>query len=155
MKKAFACLLLFFAFLPAFSQTFTLTSPSFKKGDYFRTSGIYFGLGNATLLPESDPLLDSVAAFLQKHPKVEIGINSYVDSRGDAEANQRLTVQRAQSVMNYLISKGISSGRLAAAGHGESDPVYSDKELSSQPKCEPGKEKKKTNRRIEFKITAL
>ena len=82
------------------------------------------------------------------YPDIKIEIGSHTDSRGSDAYNQRLSQQRAQSVVNYLVGKGIPRKRLAAKGYGESQPIApnENKDGSDNP------EGRQMNRRTEFRI---
>jgi len=122
------------------------------------------------LLPESITALDSLASLLVLNPTIVIELMSHSDCRGDDEVNSILSQKRAQSVVTYLISKGIQSGRLVAKGYGETAPKTVTKAIAKQyPFLKPGveltctyieslKDEKKMeichqiNRRTEFKV---
>jgi len=82
-----------------------------------------FRLGSATLLPSSYPVLDDIVASMQKYPEVKIEVRGYTDVTGSMERNKTLSQERAQSVVDYLISKGIGTDRLRAYGMGNSEPI--------------------------------
>jgi outer membrane protein OmpA-like peptidoglycan-associated protein len=103
--------------------------------------GVKFATSSADLLPESLPILDAAAANLAK-AACKIEIQGHTDIRGTVESNLALSQARADSVRNYLITKGIAQERLTAVGYG-----------SSQPKAAGNDEAAwSINRRIEFKI---
>ncbi len=64
--------------------------------------------------------LDKLVNHLKSHPKLEIELSSYTDSRGRRDYNQKLSERRSQSVKKYLIRKGIAKKRIKAVGYGES-----------------------------------
>jgi outer membrane protein OmpA-like peptidoglycan-associated protein len=103
--------------------------------------GVKFATSAADLLPESLPILDAAAANLSK-ATCKVEIQGHTDIRGTVASNNALSQARADSVRNYLISKGIAADRLTAVGYG-----------SSQPKV-PGDDEAawSQNRRIEFKV---
>ncbi len=80
---------------------------------------IYYKLDKWDLLPESYQELNKVVEFMQKNPDFKIEIGSHTDSRGDDAYNLELSNKRAQSVVNYLASKGIDRNRMTAKGYGE------------------------------------
>ncbi|MFM7587678.1 MAG: OmpA family protein, partial [Bacteroidota bacterium] len=84
-----------------------------------RLSDIMYDYDKATLRPESLMAMDSLINLLNKSPNISIAIHSHTDSRGSDAYNQALSQRRAQSVVDYLISKGIATQRLTAQGHGE------------------------------------
>jgi len=81
---------------------------------------INWNTGSATLTPEAKSIIDSrLLPLLAQNQGVKLEIASHTDSRGGASNNQALSERRAQSVANYLISKGINSSLLVANGFGE------------------------------------
>ncbi len=82
-------------------------------------SNIYYDLDKATLRPESFPALDSLLSIFNQNPDITVEIGSHTDSRGSDTYNLKLSQARAQSVVDYLISKGIAADRLIAKGYGE------------------------------------
>lgn len=81
---------------------------------------IYYPLGSARLTAEARKVIDNkLFALLKAKPGIRIELNSHTDSRGSASSNQDLSQRRAQSVVDYLVSKGIAKKRLVANGYGE------------------------------------
>lgn len=106
-------------------------------------SNIYYETAKAELKPESKASLDKeLVKLLQDNPQLIIEIGSHTDDVGSNEYNQKLSQQRAESVVNYLIGKGIPKERMLARGYGESKPIA--------PNTTP--EGRQKNRRTEFKI---
>ena len=85
--------------------------------------GVNFDYDKATLQAEGRPTLDEAAEILKANPDASVEIRGYTDSRGSDSYNMRLSERRAQTVKNYLISRGVSASRLTTRGYGESDPV--------------------------------
>jgi outer membrane protein OmpA-like peptidoglycan-associated protein len=114
-------------------------------GQVVRLNNIFFDFAKATLKEESFPELDRTVEFLKNNPKLEIEIAGHTDNISTDEYNQKLSQARAESVANYIISKGIESNRVTAVGYGESRPVAfnNDEEGRAQ------------NRRVEFKVLKL
>ncbi|MGX8689310.1 MAG: OmpA family protein [Bacteroidaceae bacterium] len=83
---------------------------------------IFFDFDRATLRPESAESLDELVQLLKDNSGVTIEIGAHCDYKGDDTYNQRLSQQRAESVVNYLITHGIDRKRLTARGYGESVP---------------------------------
>lgn len=81
---------------------------------------IYYDYDKTTLRPESMVVLDSLFGFFLQNPDLTIEIGSHTDSRGSDAYNARLSQGRAQSVVDYLIAKGLPPNRLLAKGYGES-----------------------------------
>ena len=106
--------------------------------DYAKT--ILFDTGKATIKPASGDVLNNIADILDDYPNVRFRIEGHTDSTGGAELNQRLSAERAQSVMNYLIEKGIPSERMSSQGFGEDRPIADNNT----------REGRRTNRRVEI-----
>jgi len=85
--------------------------------------GVNFNTNSAKIKPESAPILDTAVKVLNENPSVHVRVEGHTDSRGTAEYNKALSDRRAASVVDYLVSKGISADRLAGVGYGESAPV--------------------------------
>ncbi|MFM2049094.1 MAG: hypothetical protein RI955_1642 [Bacteroidota bacterium] len=113
-----------------------------------KIQGIFYDFDKATLRPESAPALDTLLGFLHENPTIKIQINSHTDNKGSDEYNMKLSQARAQSVVDFLTSHGISSERLAAKGYGETDPLVP----NSNPNGSDNPENRQLNRRTEFMI---
>ncbi len=83
---------------------------------------IFFDFDRATLRPESAESLDELVQLLKDNSGVTIEIGAHCDYKGDDQYNRRLSQQRAESVVSYLINHGIDQKRLTARGYGESTP---------------------------------
>lgn len=118
-----------------------------KKGEKFKLENIFYDLNKSTLRPESMDALDKLAIFIQKNEVPRIELSSHTDSRGSASYNKRLSQARAQSCVDYLLTKGIKKSQIIAKGYGESQLVN---------KCKDGvkcsEEEHQENRRTEVKI---
>lgn len=93
---------------------------------------IFYDFGKWDLRPESMVSLDRLVETLGDNPRVTIELMSHTDSRDTEEYNLDLSQKRAQSVVQYLIQKGIEPERLSARGYGESSPKVVDEETSAQ-----------------------
>lgn len=93
---------------------------------------IFYDFNKWDLRPESMVSLDKLIETLNDNPNVTIELMSHTDSRDTEEFNFDLSQKRAQSVIQYLIDKGIESGRLSARGYGESSPKVVDSDITSQ-----------------------
>ncbi len=130
---------------------------------------IFYDFAKWDLRPESMVSLDNLVETLNDNPNVTIELMSHTDSRGTPADNLELSQKRAQSVVDYLISKGIAPDRLQARGYGESQPkVVDEKILESYDFLEPGdvltesyinqlpveqqEQAHQINRRTEFKV---
>ena len=94
---------------------------------------IYYELDKWDLRPESFKALDSMYNVLALSPQLKVEIGSHTDSRGTTESNEKLAKHRADTVVSYMISRGIDPARLIAKGYGESTPktVTADFKLKS------------------------
>jgi len=111
-------------------------------GTTFVLNNVFFDVDKATLRPESMTELDRLLDILQKNPTIRIRISGHTDSDGSDEHNLKLSNDRAHSVKNYLVSKGIDEKRLEYKGFGETRPV--------KPNDTP--ENKQLNRRTEIEV---
>jgi OmpA-OmpF porin, OOP family len=108
----------------------------------FALDNVEFDFGKATLRPSSYPTLDELVEYLQRKEDERVEIGGHTDNIGTAAKNLKLSQERAQSIVNYLISKGIGAERLVAKGYGATDPV-------AENNSEEGRQR---NRRTEVKI---
>jgi outer membrane protein OmpA-like peptidoglycan-associated protein len=104
---------------------------------------IHFGTNNAIIQPDGEQLLDEVADVLVRNPQLKrIRIEGHTDNRGTAEKNMKLSNDRAQAVLQYLVKQGIDPNRLEAQGFGMTQPLV--------PNITPANRTK--NRRVTFRI---
>ena len=123
---------------PAAPPRVVVTASSITIGEK-----IQFATGSSEILPVSFGLLDEVAKVLTDNPQIElVQVEGHTDSTGTAALNRRLSQQRAESVMKYLGSKGVASGRMVAKGFGPDRAI-------ADNGTDEGREK---NRRVEFNI---
>jgi len=85
--------------------------------------GVNFKTASAELLEESYYVLEQVYNSLEAYPNVKVEVSGHTDDQGKAQYNQVLSYQRAKSVMDYLIMRGISPDRLVAKGYGKEKPM--------------------------------
>lgn len=105
---------------------------------------VNFDFNSAALTTVSKSNLDKLARVMLQYPDTNINVYGHTDSKGTAEYNLTLSQKRANSVIDYLVSKGIARTRLNAMGMGEKDPIATNE-------TEAGRAQ---NRRVEFAITA-
>ncbi|MDR2009850.1 MAG: OmpA family protein [Bacteroidales bacterium] len=91
---------------------------------------IEYEYDKADLKPESTVALDDLVKTLNDNPRLVIELRAHTDYRGNDDYNMNLSLRRAQSCVDYLISKGIKPDRLKARGFGETDPKVIDEELA-------------------------
>lgn len=113
-----------------------------EKNEIIRLNNIFFDVDKSDLRKESDAEMNRLISFLNNNPSIKIKIEGHTDSQGSAPYNLKLSNERAKSVMNYLITKGINQARLSFEGFGLTKPIASND-------TDEGKQK---NRRVEFRI---
>lgn len=84
---------------------------------------VNFAVDKAEILRDSQPQIAQVVALLRDDPSLRLSIDGHTDATGEADHNLRLSEARAQAVVAALVAQGIESSRLAAKGHGQSQPV--------------------------------
>jgi OOP family OmpA-OmpF porin len=105
--------------------------------------GVNFVTNSAELTPESKAILDNVAESLKDWPEVKVEVEGHTDSVADPAYNMDLSQRRAESVLDYLVSRGVATSRLSAKGYGETRPVASNDTAEGRAK----------NRRVELRKT--
>jgi outer membrane protein OmpA-like peptidoglycan-associated protein len=115
---------------------------AYEPARTFTFEDVKFDVNKATLRPESYKSLNDFYEILKIKSESKFEIAGHTDSDGDDESNLKLSQLRAESVVNYLISKGIKAERLIAKGYGETQPIENND-------TEEGKQK---NRRTEAVI---
>lgn len=129
--------------LPDSNFTVNIALQPLEKGAAITLNNIFFEVNESSLQPSSLLELEKVYQLLKENPSLKISIEGHTDNTGDPKNNLRLSEQRAQSVVQYLISKGIDAKRIKATGKGDTNPVASND-------SEAGKSR---NRRTELHIT--
>lgn len=84
---------------------------------------INFETGKADIKPESQTLIDQVVEMLRADEQLRLSIEGHTDNVGTAAFNKTLSENRAKSVMNAIIAKGIDKSRLSARGWGQEKPI--------------------------------
>ena len=125
-----------------------------KVGSAIVLKNIFYDYNKATLRDASKNELDRLTKLLNENPTLKIELSAHTDSRGGDKYNEQLSQKRAQSCVDYLISKGINKDRLIAKGYGETMLIKSDADIAKL-KFEDEKEAAhQENRRTEFKIVS-
>jgi OOP family OmpA-OmpF porin len=101
-----------------------------------------FEFNKSKLLPNAYAVLDSLAGTMNRHPRYKWEIGGHTDGIGSANYNQKLSERRAQSVVDYLVSKGIERNSLTIVGYGKDRPIATNETI----------EGRSMNRRVEIKI---
>lgn len=152
---------------------FEYNDTNFCVGEIHRTKNIYNDLGPCWSLSPPEPhtqVLDSLYNFLVSNPDVKIEVGTHTDTKASEAYNLTLSRKRAESIVDYLVEKGISPSRLTAVGYGEGVPYVVPNDFSFfkrgdilndafikqfQPDDPRYEEAHQMNRRIEIKITGV
>ena len=114
----------------------------FQPSKTFVLDDCNFETGKATLQPESYSVLDELVAYLVRKDDEKIELGGHTDNVGSAASNLKLSLDRANTVRAYLLTKGIDPDRVTAKGYGMSEPIADNK----------SEEGRALNRRTEVKI---
>ena len=120
----------------------------YREGDNIRLSipgNITFPNNSAEIVTGFYPVLEDVAKVLNRYEKTKLSIEGHTDSVGDANYNRQLSMQRANSVANYLQSTSVQANRLQTLGMGETQPIANNSNAQGRQK----------NRRVELRIIPL
>ncbi len=101
-----------------------------------------FELGGDKLTADSEPVLDRLRAALAATPAADLVVIGHTDRMGSLEANDRLSLQRAQAVRDRLVAAGATPARVSVAGRGEREPAVPTDDEVPEPR----------NRRVEIKL---
>jgi outer membrane protein OmpA-like peptidoglycan-associated protein len=113
-----------------------------EEGVDILLNNIFFETNKSDILPSSYPEMDRLADIMKEHPEMKIELSGHTDNVGSDADNIKLSQARSESVMKYLVNKGISNDRLITKGYGESRPVETNEHEAGRAK----------NRRMEFRI---
>lgn len=105
---------------------------------------VLFPTGKYQLSPAADATLSRIAYNLKQFPESDITVVGYTDNTGSQQINDKLSQQRAESVVDYLEQQGVAADRLKAIGKGWDDPIASNSTAAGRAQ----------NRRVEIYITA-
>lgn len=108
------------------------------------SGAVLFPSNKAELLPAAQTQLSEIAKALEKAKDQSIQIEGYTDASGSKERNEELSRHRAESVMNFLIDRGLPRGRIKAVGRGPENPIADNKTAEGRA----------TNRRVEIVVQA-
>lgn len=107
---------------------------------------IKFKTGKAEIDPSCDKTMVAIAAILADYPGFQVQVDGHTDNVGKPEINQKLSQDRAEAVVKYLVDKkAVDAKRLSAKGFGDSQPIADNKTKKGQAK----------NRRVDFTVTKL
>ena len=116
-----------------------------EAGAAVRMNNVFFAPGQATLLPDSYPELDRLAALLVATPTMEIRLEGHTDNAGSPQLHQELSEKRVKAVRQYLLDKKIAPERIAWQAFGGTRPVADNSR----------EETRRLNRRVEFVVVKL
>lgn len=103
---------------------------------------VHFVSGRGELTPESAPVVDELKNELARRPAPEITVIGHTDRVGKVEANDALSVKRAETVRGLLIGQGVPAGSIESAGRGEREPLVPTADEVAEPR----------NRRVEISV---
>jgi outer membrane protein OmpA-like peptidoglycan-associated protein len=107
---------------------------------------IRFKKGKAEIDPTCDPTMKYIAKLIKETPGFHVQVDGHTDNVGNPENNKKLSQDRAEAVVKYLVEKkGVDAKRLSAKGFGDTQPI-------ADNKTEQGRAK---NRRVDFTVTKM
>ncbi len=115
-------------------------------GKTFRLENIYYDLDKFDIRPDAALELDKLVQILKDNPLLKIELGSHTDSQGTDIYNIRLSQKRAESAINYIVSKNIARDRLTAKGYGETELIIQNAKNDKEHQV---------NRRTEFKVLEM
>ncbi|WP_243636024.1 OmpA family protein [Hymenobacter edaphi] len=124
----------------------TLTLDKIVVNKAIVVDNIFYDYNKWDIRPDAATELDKLVQTLVDNPDINIELSSHTDARGKDAFNQTLSQKRAQSAVDYIISKGVPATRITAKGYGETKPVI---------KTAKTEEEHQKNRRTEFKVTKI
>lgn len=105
-------------------------------------SDVSFDVGRSAIKPNFDPILNQFGSTLVQHPETTISIIGHTDSTGSDAINNPLSIDRANSARDYLVSRGVARNRISTDGRGAREPVGDNATVQGRDK----------NRRIEIYV---
>ena len=124
----------------------TLTLNKIIKNVAIEVKDILYDYNKYDIRPDAAVRLDTLVQTLVDNPKISIELSSHTDSRGKDAYNLKLSQQRAEAAVAYIVSKGIAKSRITAKGYGETLPKVKNAKTE---------EEFARNRRTEFKVTRI
>lgn len=119
-----------------------------KANESIVLNNVFFDYESYDLTKDSRSELSKLFNLLSNNPSVKVEIQGHTDSKGKKSFNKKLSQNRAESVRNYLVKKGINPNRVKAVGYGENQPIAKNTNSDGSD----NKEGRALNRRIELKI---
>ncbi|MDO7848657.1 OmpA family protein [Hymenobacter sp. M29] len=124
----------------------TLTLNKIVLAKPIEVKDIFYDYNKYNIRPDAAIRLDTLVQTLVDNPKISIELSSHTDSRGKDAYNMKLSQQRAEAAVAYIVSKGIDKSRITAKGYGETRPVVKNAKTEAEYQ---------RNRRTEFKVTRI
>ncbi|MDR2127026.1 MAG: OmpA family protein [Prevotellaceae bacterium] len=131
---------------PIEEPTIEITEGDSVKMMYIEIKDIFYEYNKSRLTEKSKQELDKYVQYFDEYPELVVEIGSHTDSRGSNAYNMKLSEQRAKSVVDYFISKGIDAKRLVWKGYGEEQLLIPDAKTEAEHQA---------NRRTVFKVLTL
>lgn len=119
-----------------------------KANESIVLNNVFFEFDSDKLTPDSKTELNKLFTLLSNNPSIKVEIQGHTDSKGNDNYNKKLSQARAESVMKYLVKKGIKQNRVTAVGYGETRPIAK----NANDDGSDNEEGRALNRRIELKI---
>lgn len=135
-----------------FQVIITMDRPEIGKeiSKLYEINSIYYDLDKADIRPDAAEELDKIVQFLTDNSQMNLELGAHTDARASTAYNLKLSQRRAESAVNYIIRRGIATGRIKPKGYGESQLIN---ECSDGVECP--EEMHQQNRRTEFKIIKI
>lgn len=154
MKFIIFISILFFSFNLS-GQTFTLNDTSFTEEALFEIEEFDYSPCFRFNIDPNEEKKEKLLNFLLKNPKLSVEIQSHTDHRGSATYNLKLSQRRAETIVDYLIEKGIDKERVKAVGKGGTESVISEEKIKELIDNEEIEEAHDKNRRLVMKIVSI
>ena len=134
----------------------TLCVDQLEVGKSFVLKNIYYDFDKCDIRKDASVELDRLVDIMKKYPSMEIELSSHTDQRGSDAYNNKLSQCRAESAVNYIVSKGITKSRITAIGYGKTRLL---KDCYKESDCSPAPSNDcpchQNNRRTEVKILKM
>jgi len=116
-----------------------------RQGQTIRMEQLYFDADSTNLKTASEPVLQELFTFLESNPQIKVEIGGHTNDVPEHEYCDRLSTERAKSIVDYLVKQGITNDRLTYKGYGKRKPLVSNRTAEGRRK----------NQRVEIKILKL
>src|SRR6185312_3627722 len=110
-----------------------------------RAANLYFANASFDIDPRGKADLEKIAKAITDCGNVAVEVGGYTDNWGNPDSNKKLSLLRANAVVDFLVGKGVDSLKLKAVGYGQDQPIATNRTLAGR----------RSNRRVEFHISAL